>query len=174
MTDHPKPTPAPSSSTGHDDHCQTQIDGAYPHCTCESPAPASLPSALVERLRCYVTGNECGTDTWADGYPCKCKNCRLWLEIDALRTALAAAESQAKGLEELYDQEQRVLGRIVTALGVQLDWHCEPFPAEEETIAAIAELQAKLNKAESVLAFLENMVSKDYDAAVEAVEREGK
>jgi hypothetical protein len=28
--------------------------------------------------RCEITKNECGTDTWMAGRPCKCKPCRDW------------------------------------------------------------------------------------------------
>jgi hypothetical protein len=31
------------------------------------------------RLRCLVTGNPCGTDTWQVGSPCACANCQAWL-----------------------------------------------------------------------------------------------
>jgi hypothetical protein len=31
-------------------------------------------------LRCNVTKNPCGTDTWANGYKCQCESCQLWLE----------------------------------------------------------------------------------------------
>lgn len=39
-------------------------------------APATFTDAV---LRCEITGNLCGTDTWAVGQPCKCKACRAWL-----------------------------------------------------------------------------------------------
>lgn len=31
-------------------------------------------------LRCFVTKNQCGTDTWMIGRPCQCPNCKLFLE----------------------------------------------------------------------------------------------
>ncbi len=30
-------------------------------------------------LRCDVTRNECGTDTWMKGRPCQCSQCQQWL-----------------------------------------------------------------------------------------------
>ena len=31
-------------------------------------------------LRCEITGNPCGTDTWEINYSCQCKNCQLYLK----------------------------------------------------------------------------------------------
>lgn len=31
-------------------------------------------------LRCLVTTNPCGTDTWAVGHNCQCANCREYVE----------------------------------------------------------------------------------------------
>jgi hypothetical protein len=31
------------------------------------------------RLRCLITGNPCGTDTWEKNSSCKCANCQTWL-----------------------------------------------------------------------------------------------
>jgi hypothetical protein len=40
-------------------------------------------AAEIERLRallrCHVTKNLCGTDTWKEGEPCKCAGCQAWL-----------------------------------------------------------------------------------------------
>ena len=33
----------------------------------------------MDTLRCVITGNLCGTDTWKDGCPCLCENCKRWL-----------------------------------------------------------------------------------------------
>lgn len=30
-------------------------------------------------LRCAVTGNPCGTDTWSKGVECQCAHCQAWL-----------------------------------------------------------------------------------------------
>ena len=35
---------------------------------------------MEEELRCEITGNLCGTDTWSEGCPCICVNCIKWLE----------------------------------------------------------------------------------------------
>lgn len=37
-------------------------------------------SAEHEQLRCVVTKNLCGTDTWMSGKPCPCPNCRLYFD----------------------------------------------------------------------------------------------
>ena len=33
----------------------------------------------LDELRCRITGNQCGTDTWMVGHPCQCDNCQAWL-----------------------------------------------------------------------------------------------
>ncbi len=33
----------------------------------------------TEHLRCQVTTNPCGTDTWMVGKECHCSNCQTWL-----------------------------------------------------------------------------------------------
>ena len=30
-------------------------------------------------MNCKITGNECGTDTWAEGCPCLCESCQKYL-----------------------------------------------------------------------------------------------
>ncbi len=40
---------------------------------------AAEASAVVAGARCEITGNLCGTDTWALGSPCKCAGCQKWL-----------------------------------------------------------------------------------------------
>jgi hypothetical protein len=35
----------------------------------------------IEMLRCSVTGNPCGTDTWTEGQPCGCPRCQAWLVL---------------------------------------------------------------------------------------------
>lgn len=42
---------------------------------CEVCNPPSTPI-----LRCEITGNPCGTDTWEINHPCKCKNCQEYLK----------------------------------------------------------------------------------------------
>ncbi len=115
MTDHPKPARAPSSSTGGErwrdgviakmtSLMQAQPDGRYLDATetwntllewlrSEPPAPASSPSALVERLRERVEVHG------VEGVV----NRHLMREA---ATALAAAESRIKELEELLRSER--------------------------------------------------------------------
>ncbi len=42
-------------------------------------AQQSAKPAFSLVLRCMVTHNLCGTDTWRVGSPCKCANCQEWL-----------------------------------------------------------------------------------------------
>lgn len=54
------------------------------------------------KLRCQVTGNPCGTDTWPVGEPCICLNC-LTTERDDLLDLLSEAlpdTTPATGLHE--------------------------------------------------------------------------
>jgi hypothetical protein len=32
--------------------------------------------------KCKITKNPCGTDTWANGFPCGCLSCREYLRIE--------------------------------------------------------------------------------------------
>ena len=34
---------------------------------------------LDDLMRCRVTGNISGTDTWQEGSPCKCSSCQAWI-----------------------------------------------------------------------------------------------
>lgn len=44
--------------------------------------------------RCEITGNECGTDTWMKGRPCKCDQCQAYL--DELLTAVTKERDAAR------------------------------------------------------------------------------
>jgi len=39
---------------------------------CHPPYPDSL--------RCLITGNPCGTDTWEIHHACPCQNCQEWMK----------------------------------------------------------------------------------------------
>jgi hypothetical protein len=41
----------------------------------------ALVKGEVEVLKCEITGNPCGTDTWEVNHPCTCKNCTIYLEL---------------------------------------------------------------------------------------------
>ena len=42
--------------------------------------PTSSPVAKDPlTLRCLITSNPCGTDTWEIDNPCQCENCQTWL-----------------------------------------------------------------------------------------------
>ena len=45
---------------------------------CE-PVPPPKEEKLSQEMRCLVTGNMCGSDTWAVGHECPCDSCRRWL-----------------------------------------------------------------------------------------------
>lgn len=32
-------------------------------------------------MLCLITNNECGTDTWQTGSPCRCNNCQLFIHM---------------------------------------------------------------------------------------------
>ncbi len=34
----------------------------------------------MEAIRCLITNNPVGTDTWQEDSPCECKNCLTWVE----------------------------------------------------------------------------------------------
>ena len=36
----------------------------------------------MDPLRCLITENPCGTDTWKVGYSCQCINCQKWLQSE--------------------------------------------------------------------------------------------
>ncbi len=42
-------------------------------------------------LRCHVTGNPVGTDTWTVGQPCACPNCKLYIASSASGGEASAA-----------------------------------------------------------------------------------
>jgi hypothetical protein len=45
----------------------------------------------IQMIRCSVTGNPSGSDTWMEGHPCKCDGCTLWVLLRSL------LEDQADG-----------------------------------------------------------------------------
>lgn len=51
------------------------------------PRLEQVPPA--QPLRCYITSNPCGTDTWMVGEECKCVACQTWLvSTKTMRAAL--------------------------------------------------------------------------------------
>lgn len=57
-------------------------------------------SPTIDTLRCQITRNPCGTDTWAVGKPCRCGHCRLYCVALDLRSQLAAAQAEIAKLKE--------------------------------------------------------------------------
>ncbi len=47
---------------------------------CRQPYGCESCNPLVSVLRCEITGNPCGTDTWEINYTCPCKNCQQYLK----------------------------------------------------------------------------------------------
>lgn len=43
-----------------------------------SPAPDAQVDGAPNLPRCFVTGNPCGTDTWAVGSTCRCSTCAAY------------------------------------------------------------------------------------------------
>jgi hypothetical protein len=52
-------------------------------------ASGSVASLLPRALRCLVTKNRCGSDTWMVGRPCQCDTCFAWLRLSEVEAALA-------------------------------------------------------------------------------------
>ena len=44
-----------------------------------------MSDMLTASVRCLVTKNPRGTDTWKVGRPCQCGNCQAWLAYQAKR-----------------------------------------------------------------------------------------
>ncbi len=44
-----------------------------------SPSPSASVAPPDCNVRCKVTNNPCGTDTWVIGRPCKCSHCQAWV-----------------------------------------------------------------------------------------------
>lgn len=57
----------------------TQDNQYNADCDC-SIEPFVIPTVFApDPVRCLVTGNMCGTDTWAEGHPCQCSTCQEYL-----------------------------------------------------------------------------------------------
>ncbi len=52
-------------------------------------------------LRCLITKNPVGTDTWMEGHPCKCNNCQLMLVKAELRILKEVLYNLRKEFEEI-------------------------------------------------------------------------
>ena len=66
-------------------------------------------------VRCEVTGNPCGTDTWFVGHPCSCGPCREFVRTSGLGLA-AADDTQPMQALELESKDvflEEDSGRIV-------------------------------------------------------------
>lgn len=56
-------------------------------------AAASLREAILEAVgSCEITGNMCGTDTWAEGHPCTCGPCTDYVDRAALLQSAGRTE----------------------------------------------------------------------------------
>ena len=51
-----------------------------------------------EQLRCHVTKNLCGTDTWQAYHPCSCGPCQKWLCLEITRL-----QSENERLRKAFD-----------------------------------------------------------------------
>lgn len=69
--------------------------------------------------------------------------------IAALRQQLAEAQGERDSYDGRLDHDDAVLIRICKKLGVPLDWHSEPFPAEQEVLTAIGDIRQQLAVAEA-------------------------
>jgi hypothetical protein len=59
---------------------------------------------------------------------------------------LEDARAERDSFDELLAHSNRALVNICKALGVPLDWHAEPFPAEEDVLRAIADLTQQVTR----------------------------
>ena len=52
--------------------------------------------------KCLRTGNQCGSDTWREGYPCLCAHCQQWLAENQQRLDADMEQVLVDNLWELY------------------------------------------------------------------------
>ena len=50
-------------------------------------------------LRCAMTGNLCGTDTWAEDYICPCEDCQTWVKQNDLTSRYPLSKRRFKLLK---------------------------------------------------------------------------
>ena len=65
-------------------------------------------------LKCLVTGNPCGTDTWIVGRSCKCINCQRYI-------LLLGMEEQVKRFN---DRQNKMIELLVQH---SVAYHCEDW-----------------------------------------------
>lgn len=99
---------------------------AYVCCDCFSQmiAPCgggALPSDV--RLRCTVTKNPCGSDTWRLGHACQCTPCRQW--VAAFEEGMASAALRANAVAG--GGGNMLAGQFVWSGKVTLDNQAQPL-----------------------------------------------
>lgn len=67
-------------------------------------------SDIKQPLRCLITGNPVGTDTWKIGYSCQCQICQTASEIERLRSELEQAREACAKVAEDQDGHFSVWG----------------------------------------------------------------
>lgn len=82
----------------------------------------------MSELRCTITANLCGTDTWAAGQPCKCPSCTIYVlraklaeaerRVECLKLVLDAQMESTRAANRKFDEERRIVDRIWAVLGI--------------------------------------------------------
>jgi hypothetical protein len=123
------------------------------------PEPPSLETRLREMAACDCGQESLGRAEHASY--CQTRGARAQAMVEAAETIVSLHQqlAEAEAARDTFDAQARdaegVLCRISKKLKVPLDWHCEPFPAEPEVIAAIDKLAA----AEARIATLEQQLT---------------
>lgn len=92
---------------------------------------ARLQLRPEDLLRCLITKNVCGTDTWTVGHPCQCENCQRWLRLQA--PPGASAMERAEEIISTFILE----GRFIT----------QGMPSDENRQGMIAKIARALEQA---------------------------
>jgi hypothetical protein len=77
-------------------------------------APTATPAAVA---RCEVTGNPCGTDTWAKGTACSCAACQAWLAHSPTLTVAKPEEVVSLERHRLFTIEAPTADVTIVAVG---------------------------------------------------------
>jgi len=83
-------------------------------------------------LRCKITGNPCGTDTWMRGSECQCVGCQRWLgqhdalmKMEARRTRsspiMVSGVITSVSAQALLDYSRELHNDVATTASISLD-----------------------------------------------------
>jgi len=79
--------------------------------------------------RCEVTKNQCGTDTWAEGYACACAPCQHYLNVKASKgvTVYPSSFVRFPRVSEVAEMQRKLQLAIKT-----LNWYADPANWDDE------------------------------------------